>query len=205
MKSIIFIDSEIGISDHKIKDLGALKEDGVQFHSASQKAFMRFIDGADFLCGHNIVEHDMKYLAPLFNNKPIPQLIDTLYLSPLLYPKKPYHKLPKNEKLDDEQLNNPLNDAIKAQIRFYEEQDAWRVLSKNLKMIYCALLYKFPQFRGFFDYNGCESFQITGETIKIEFEKMQMSICLSNTIQLNLHMRLLSYQATITNRLRLRG
>lgn len=170
MNSIIFIDSEIGLSDHKIKDLGALKEDGVQFHSASQQAFIRFIDGADYLCGHNIVEHDMKYLAPIFNNKPIPRLIDTLYLSPLLYPKKPYHKLPKNEKLDDDQLNNPLNDAIKAQIRFYEEQDAWRILSSNLKTIYCALLYRFPQFSGFFDYNKCSSFQITGEIIKAEFD-----------------------------------
>ncbi len=170
MKSIIFIDSEIGLSDHKIKDLGALKEDGVQFHSASQKGFMSFIADTDFLCGHNIVEHDMKYLAPLFNNKPIPQLIDTLYLSPLLYPKKPYHKLPKNEKLDEEQLNNPLNDAIKAQIRFYEEQDAWRILPRNIKMIYCALLYGFTQFNGFFDYNGYKPFKITGEIIKAEFD-----------------------------------
>ncbi len=169
MKSIIFIDSEIGISDHKIKDLGALTEDGTQFHSASQNSFISFIDGTDFLCGHNIVEHDMKYLKPLFYNKPIPQLIDTLYLSPLLYPKKPYHKLPKNDKLDDVQLNNPLNDAIKAQIRFYEEQDAWKVLPRNIKMIYCALLYKFPQFNGFFNYNGYKPYQINGETIKIEF------------------------------------
>ena len=163
MKSIIFIDSEIGLSDHKIKDLGALKENGVQFHSASQNGFLNFIDGVDFLCGHNIVEHDMKYLSSLFNNKPIPRLIDTLYLSPLLYPKKPYHKLPKNEKLDDEQLNNPLNDAIKAQIRFYEEQDAWRILPRNLKMIYCALLYKFPQFSGFFDYTGISHFKSQGK------------------------------------------
>jgi ATP-dependent DNA helicase RecQ len=38
--------------------------------------------------------------------------IDTLPLSPLLFPKKPYHRLIKDDKLFSDQLNNPINDAI---------------------------------------------------------------------------------------------
>lgn len=43
-------------------------------------------------------------------------VIDTLYLSPLLFPHRPYHKLLKDDKLQTEEINNPLNDAKKAKI-----------------------------------------------------------------------------------------
>ncbi|MDA3823581.1 MAG: hypothetical protein PF450_13360 [Bacteroidales bacterium] len=35
------------------------------------------------------------------------QFIDTLFLSELLFPEKPCHKLVKDDKLDPENLNNP--------------------------------------------------------------------------------------------------
>lgn len=52
--SIVFIDSEIGVDDKKIKDLGAVCENGTEFHSASVKEFCGFVSDADFICGHNI-------------------------------------------------------------------------------------------------------------------------------------------------------
>ncbi|GAB1477267.1 hypothetical protein MASR2M70_21050 [Bacillota bacterium] len=60
MDSIIFIDCEISMDGRKILDLGAVKPDNSQFHSASQKGFADFVAGTEFICGHNIIEHIKK-------------------------------------------------------------------------------------------------------------------------------------------------
>ena len=151
-KSIVFIDSEIGIEDKKIHDLGAVRSDGAIFHSASVKNFFAFISGAEYLCGHNIVHHDMKYIKPHISNAISDKYIDTLYLSPLLFPKRPYHALLKDDKLQADELNNPLNDAQKAEKLFYDEVNAFHSLPSRLKQIYCCLLYQFEEFKGFFNY-----------------------------------------------------
>ena len=107
-KAIVFIDSEVKKENHLITDLGAVNEAGEQFHSTNLFAFTQFLQGNSYICGHNLVHHDLKYLeksADLSSYIPI----DTLYLSPLLFPEKPYHKLLKDDKLQTEELNNPLN------------------------------------------------------------------------------------------------
>ena len=58
-RSIAFIDSEVGINDKKIHDLGAVRNDRATFHSASIQEFSKFIADVEFLCGHNIIHHDM--------------------------------------------------------------------------------------------------------------------------------------------------
>lgn len=90
-KRLIFVDSEIS-KDGTIADLGAIYETGEQFHSAILKDFSIFVKDADFICGHNIIHHDLKYIGNSFNKEHTPYFIDTLYLSPLLFPKKPYHR-----------------------------------------------------------------------------------------------------------------
>ena len=87
-KAIVFIDSEVKKENNKITDLGAVNEAGEQFHSKNLFAFTQFLQGNTYVCGHNLVHHDLKYLeksADLSNYIPI----DTLYLSPLLFPEKP--------------------------------------------------------------------------------------------------------------------
>ena len=116
-EAIVFIDSEIGVSDKKIADLGAVKENNIQFHSPSIRDFSAFIADAAFLCGHNIIHHDLYYLRPLLAQPLSAKPIDTLYLSPLLFPERPYHALLKDDKLQTDELNNPLNDAEKARDR----------------------------------------------------------------------------------------
>ncbi|MBR0281815.1 MAG: hypothetical protein IJQ81_09505 [Oscillibacter sp.] len=64
MESIVYLDAKIGVENHKILDIGALR-DGETFHSASAADFWAFAADADYLCGHNIVRHDLKYLSPL--------------------------------------------------------------------------------------------------------------------------------------------
>ena len=68
-----------------------------------------FLNDVDYICGHNIVHHDAKYL---FTDKICRWiLVDTLYVSPLLFPEHPYHRLVKDDKLMSEQMNNPVNDC----------------------------------------------------------------------------------------------
>lgn len=153
-KTIVFIDTEVGIKDHKIHDFGAVKEDGSSFHSAQRDQFLDFVGRADFVCGHNIVHHDLKYInkeANLFR-KIRSSAIDTLYLSPLMFPKRPYHALLKDDKLQSDELNNPLNDALKAKDLFYDILNAFSALSPDIRQIYCDLLYGEEEFRGFFEY-----------------------------------------------------
>lgn len=157
-RRLVFIDLETGRNDSKIFDVGALRvetpdlNDETPFHSSSLHSFLSFIADAEFLCGHNIVHHDLKRLQSegfaISDYKPI----DTLYLSPLLFPKKPYHKLLKNDKLQTEELNNPLNDCKKAKDLFYDEINAFNALQTEVKDIYFGLLHRNPEFSGFFDY-----------------------------------------------------
>lgn len=172
MSSIVFIDSEISMEGGQVLDLGAVKPDRSQFHSPSAQAFSAFVSDADFICGHNILAHDLKYIGKLMNRQKPPVPIDTLYLSPLLFPQRPYHALLKDDKLQTDELNNPLNDSVKAMRLFYDEVNAFQALDPKLKRIYCALLYPFPEFKGFFQYNHFEPYSLTASVLKAEFEGM---------------------------------
>lgn len=54
----------------KIKDIGAVRSDKGYLNKASVSDFCAFAADADFLCGHNVVHHDMKYLAPVDGRVP---------------------------------------------------------------------------------------------------------------------------------------
>jgi len=149
---IVFIDTEVSIQDKKIYDAGACTYDGNRIHTSKVFDFYNFIKDADFLCGHNIYNHDLKYIPSWTGQKINSKIIDTLYLSPLLYPKTPYHRLVKDDKLQVDELNNPLNDALHAQELFADELNDYKRLSYEMQRIFCALLYDAPQFRGFFEY-----------------------------------------------------
>ncbi|MCM1308109.1 MAG: RecQ family ATP-dependent DNA helicase, partial [Butyrivibrio sp.] len=170
MNSVAFIDSEISVDDGKILDLGAVKPNHEMFHSSSVKAFAEFISDCDYICGHNIVNHDYKYIGKYLEGSKKPELIDTLTLSPLLFPQKPYHALLKDDKLQSDELNNPLNDSLKAMELFYDEINAFDALPYGKKWVYCSLLYEFPQFKGFFDYNGCTPYPLSADSLKQEFK-----------------------------------
>ena len=116
MKNITFIDTEIDPTKRKILDIGSIKSDGSYFHKASVTDWIHFLKDTQFVCGHNIIHHDLKYVGHRISDLGIgsDQIIDTLFLSPLLFPTKPYHALVKDDKLQTDELNNPLNDAVKS-------------------------------------------------------------------------------------------
>lgn len=149
-RNIAFVDTEVGLKDHKIHDIGALRYDGANFHQASQTALNKFLQEGkvDYICGHNLIHHDARYLQ--LNGI----LIDTLYLSPLLFPKRPYHHLVKDDKLMSEQMNNPVNDCEKAKELLMDEIAAWNQLSERRRKIFTLLLQNEEEFRGFLMYVG---------------------------------------------------
>lgn len=86
---LAFVDVEVGLKDHKIHDIGAVRYDGAFFHKASKGELFDFLKDVHYVCGHNIINHDAKYL---FGDKSYNWLlVDTLYMSPLLFPERPYH------------------------------------------------------------------------------------------------------------------
>ena len=166
MGKILFFDTEIHPRDGRVLDIGALSEDGAQLHTPSLVKFSLFLRGASYLCGHNILAHDLRFVGrEVKKAAPQAQFIDTLCLSPLLFPQKPYHRLVKDDKLYTEERSNPLNDARKAQTLFHDEVNAFSALPPELQEIYTVLLSDTPQFSGFFHHLGRSSFSRPGELI----------------------------------------
>lgn len=156
MYSVVYFDIEVDPTDKKVLDIGALYRDGRTFHSGSRSEFVNFCKGADFLCGHNILSHDLQYLRDEIKELGLSErhFIDTLCLSPLLFPQKPYHKLVKDDKLLPEELNNPVNDSRKALDLFQDEIEKFHQLDNRFKWIICILLSHRREFQGFFRYIG---------------------------------------------------
>ena len=149
---IVFLDTEVSIENNKICDIGAIDNHGTVLHTKSIDRLMNFVSNSEYICGHNVLHHDLKFIESARGEKIKSNIIDTLYLSPLLFPKRPYHSLLKDDKLQTDELNNPVNDCKKAASLFYDELNAFFSISSRLKSIYCSLLYSFPEFKGFFDY-----------------------------------------------------
>ena len=145
MKHIAYIDLEVSAKG-RILDIGAIKWNEEKFHSSKTGDFIRFISDCEYLCGHNIISHDIRYLKPFFRKDYI--LIDTLHLSPILFPEQPYHKLLKDDKILSDELNNPLNDSLKAKSLFEDETAAFSSLPEAMKRCYYDLLH----IKGFFEY-----------------------------------------------------
>ena len=144
-----FVDTEVGLTDHKVHDLGSLRYDGAILHSANHQELFDFLQDVDYVCGHNIIHHDAKYL---FDKSHRWAFVDTLYFSPLLFPEKPYHRLLKDDKLMSSQMNNPVNDCEKARDLLMDEVARWELLSVNKRIIYSTLLRGKKEFNGFLNF-----------------------------------------------------
>lgn len=105
-KSLIF-DLEVapGKADQpdQIFMVGALRPDtGAELERKVDKDLPSVLDaldslgqGASFVLGHNVIDHDLPILkqqAPTLTLHQLP-VIDTLRLSPLAFPQNPYHRL----------------------------------------------------------------------------------------------------------------
>ncbi|HWQ89559.1 MAG TPA: RecQ family ATP-dependent DNA helicase [Desulfitobacteriaceae bacterium] len=177
MKPIAFFDTEIEPRSKKVLDIGCIRGDGSSFHSASLPEFSKFLQGSAYICGHNIIHHDLHYIQNALQSAGLGQahFIDTLFFSPLLFPAQPYHALLKDDKLQTEDTNNPLNDSIKARDLFCDEVTAFQHTDKQLQLIFYGLLKDQKEFSSFFHFLGYAADDLDSE--QVIREKFRAQIC----------------------------
>lgn len=174
---ITFVDTEIDPKTRKILDIGSVMDNGNSFHKTSVTEFIQFLIGTKYICGHNILNHDVKYIGNAITEASInpKNIIDTLYLSPLLFPTKPYHALLKDDKLQTDDMNNPLNDSIKAKDLFYDEVAAFSQTDETLKQIFYLLLNDKKEFNAFFSVTYYKSSNL--DVVSLISRKFKNEIC----------------------------
>lgn len=142
----VFFDLECG-EDNSVFALGAMlgNHPPLVARNAEQvrsqmPVFRDWVRSAQYLCGHNIIAHDLPQLKQLQGPEDYGgKVVDTLYLSPIAYPTKPYHHLTKEDKLVRESRNDPVQDSRSCRQllediykRFEELKD------KDLELYACA-------------------------------------------------------------------
>ena len=133
--SCLSLDLEVG-RDHRIRALGAIRADTGRslVHSGGglSAALARlddFVDGASFVLGHNLVAFDLPHLVAAKPDLRLLKLpaVDTLRLSPLAFPRNPYHSLVKHHQdggLKRGRVNDPELDSRIALQLFGDEREA---------------------------------------------------------------------------------
>lgn len=150
MSCIAFIDTEVSTRTKKVEEYAAVLENDSIYRGNNIHNFVKHIESSEFICGHNILGHDLKYFEK--DLKKTYFFIDTLLLSPLIYPKSKHHNLLKDDKLVIEELNNPVNDCKKTRDLFYKELSSFRDFDMSFQYILYDLLSGTIEFKGFFNY-----------------------------------------------------
>ena len=129
------LDLEVGAKDQRIHAFAALRPDSSEAlvypdqHLSLTAALAKLDDmaqGVDFILGHNIIAFDLPHLAaaqPDLKMLKSPA-VDTLRLSPLAFPRNPYHHLVKHYQdgqLYRAQVNDPYLDS-KLTLRLFADQ-----------------------------------------------------------------------------------
>lgn len=155
MNSILFLDMEITPKTQKLGEIGfVLGEE--KYKGSSIQALKEAFNRADFLCGHNILQHDIPALERIMGAK-IPKhlvTIDTLYLSPIFRPNQQAHFLNKEYKFFTEWKNDPLADSLLSKKLLLFFQQTFEDSKPEFASILKSLLYQKDGFKGFFQVFG---------------------------------------------------
>ena len=147
----VSVDLEVDPNTGKIRSFAAVRPGvadsyvyrGGDFASALQ-ALDDYADGAEFVLGHNVIEHDLLHLGEacpslrLLTKPPI----DTLWLNPLAFPRNPYHRLVKHYKdgrLQSGNASDPELDAHLVLTVLQNQIAAFRELGRDDPHILTAL------------------------------------------------------------------
>lgn len=161
-QSCCYFDLEIDPQSGTLLRLGALlqnqlaEKNGLTLESESTEKLKYFSLNAQYILGHNIFHHDLKFLPkdPLSNQffEPHQDLIDTLYLSGLLFAEKPYHKLVKDYQLLRSIPPDPLKDCQLVQTLFLNCLERYFSLTASRQNILYNLLRETREYKGFFNF-----------------------------------------------------
>ena len=152
INKILYIDIETTIQG-RIKDVGALFN-GQELHEGKLTKLENWIKQAEYICGHNIVSHDIPLLEKVLGNEIFieKKIVDTLLWSPLLFSDNPYHKLVKGYKIvNDSDYNNPLSDCKLTKQLLIDELNKFSELEENIQQIYASLLSRSYAYSGFLE------------------------------------------------------
>ena len=133
LKHCLLLDLEVHPDTGAIHKIGALFRGQVFLRqgrfllSEALAELDTFAIDAQYVLGHNIIEHDLPVLLAAAPNLELHRkaAIDTLYLSPLAFPHNPYHRLVKGYKLVRDSVNDPVADARLAAELFVDECQAF--------------------------------------------------------------------------------
>ncbi|WPP51787.1 RecQ family ATP-dependent DNA helicase [Catalinimonas niigatensis] len=152
MKGVAFFDLEVTPKPkEKIDEIGIYFQDRT-YNIRAISGLEELVQQADYFCGHNIFKHDIPCLeragisASFLHSK----FIDTLFLSALFFPSKPYHKLVKDYRLDKKHLNNPVEDSKLARDLLVDCLAAFHNLPIEQRDILFELLQQEREFKSFF-------------------------------------------------------
>ncbi len=163
MSKIAYLDIEVIVNSSKIDKLGILVGD-VEKSTTSITVIKDILDKTkpQFICGHNFIDHDKKFLSDTFIN-PILQntnIIDTLLLSMLLYVNKKTHKLDKPYKTEVNIENQPLGDAKQTEGLLHLLDKKYDSLDEDIKEVFTTLLYESEYFNGYFKYKNIQNLKV---------------------------------------------
>ncbi len=140
----ISLDLEVRREDGRIHAFGAVRVDtgeSLTRSGASMTRYLRqldrFVEGSSFLLGHNLIAFDLPHLVAVQPDLKLSRLpaIDTLRLSPLAFPRNPYHHLVKHYQdggLKRRSRNDPELDARLALDVFRDQREAFAKSDPNL-------------------------------------------------------------------------
>lgn len=185
MKKIAFLDLEVGVQSKKIEEIGISVNNTDLVTTSVTKLIEIFEKEAPtFICGHNFLQHDKKFLSstpfnPFFSSI---KIIDTLYLSMLLFPNKRTHKLDKPYKTELNIENQPLGDARQTKALFGFLDTVFDNLGEKIKKIYFYLLFESKYFEGYFAYKKFKKekiniYKVVKEKIVISKEDFNQIAC----------------------------
>ena len=180
LKNTLFLDLEM-IPQGDIIQMGAVLRDEIferkgRFNILTAlKDLDSFAHGAEYIAGHNILFHDLPVMAQkapdlaLFN-KPV---MDTLWLSPLAFPRNPYHRLVKDYKLVKESINNPVSDARLATILLRDQMNAFSAMDRKLLLFYraCFQHMELPEAADFLEVSSGNTFSSPGRGLAACLER----------------------------------
>ena len=99
-----------------------------------------------------------------------------------MFPNRPYHKLLKDDKLQTDDFNNPVNDSKKSAELFIDEVNAFNQLDISLKRIYFLLLRDQKEFKDFFDYMSFECNQ-ESSIVHLINQEFKYQFCSNNELE----------------------
>ena len=138
------IDLEVGRNDGRIRAFGAVRGDTGEGYSgggtaSDLKMLDELADDLDFVLGHNLIAFDLPHLAAASPGLRLLRLpaVDTLRLSPLAFPRNPYHHLVKHYQdggLKRGRVNDPELDSRIALEVFGDQRRALKRAEPDLLM-----------------------------------------------------------------------